>query len=342
MGRTLDAARHYADAPNEIIQPTEAAKGTFVTNPPGAEALKLLHVLTKAAGERMAEAMEHEIRLADIRANEGMRNHDRASLRKLFIELAAAVMQYDDTDAMSETVSSTLPEAETDYRDEQAGNLLITWRFGKAFRKMAEQSDLYTILDKPTLLAMKSRYAMELFRHISTMFRADRITSTTFDIAQLRAVLGVPEGRHSRFSHLKEHAITPAVEEITRTSRFIVTAAPHRTGRTVTSVTISWTEKPAEQRRETKAELDRHSAGRKHRQAGTAERIADGYPPFPSSIHSFRGGFWETVYRDAGCKADMEATRVGFIEWTKRTDKPRTPQLFFNFCKGENKRKGVQ
>ena len=38
----------------------------------------------------------------------------------------------------------------------------------------------------------------------------------------------------------------------------------------------------------------------------------------------------------------MEATRVGFIEWTERTGKPRTPQLFFNFCKGKNKRKGIQ
>ena len=205
---------------------------------------------------------------------------------------------------------------------------------------MAEQSDLYTILDKPTLLALRSRYALELFRHISTMFRTNRITRTTLDMAQLRAVLGVPEGKHTRFSHLKEHAITPAIEEITRTSRFIVTTVPHKTGRSVTSVTISWTEKPLAEKVAARAELDRHSTGRMHRQEGTAERIAK-HPPFPSNIYSFRGGFWETVYRDAGCKADMEATRAGFIEWTERTGKPRTPQLFFSFCKDENERKGI-
>ena len=90
-----------------------------------------------------------------------------------------------------------------------------------------------------------------------------------------------------------------------------------------------------------KVELDRHSAGRRHRQAGTAERIAD-HPPFPEHTNGLRyNEFWKRVYDDARCRANLEQTRTGFIEWTERTDKPRTPQLFYNFCKGENERKGI-
>ena len=48
------------------------------------------------------------------------------------------------------------------------------------------------------------------------------------------------------------------------------------------------------------------------------------------------------IYRDAGCRADMERMRLGFIEWSERTGKPQTTQLFYNFCKGENAQKGIQ
>lgn len=63
--------------------------------------------------------------------------------------------------------------------------------------------------------------------------------------------------------------------------------------------------------------------------------------PFPTSIWGFRGSAWESAYHAAGCKADMERTRLGFKQWTDRTGKPRTLRLFYNFCRGQNQRLGI-
>ena len=152
----------------------------------------------------------------------------------------------------------------------------------------------------------------------------------------------MPDGRLKRFSTLNQHALQTAIAEINATSRWTLEARPHKTGRSVSSVTISWTEKPLAEKREARAELDRHSAGRRQRQAGTAERVAED-PPFPQHKNGLRySDFWKQIYTDARCRADLEQTRTGFIEWTTRTGKPQTPQLFYNFCKGENERKGIQ
>ena len=77
-------------------------------------------------------------------------------------------------------------------------------------------------------------------------------------------------------------------------------------------------------------------------QKGTAERSAE-HPPFPQQRNGLRySDFWKRVYEDAGCRADLEETRTGFIEWTTRTTKPQSPQLFYNFCKGLNERKRIR
>ena len=345
----MDAVRHYADTPETIIEPRETARAVFTRNPPGAKALKVLLVLMDAAGPRLADDIEHEIRLSELNnrtvmgldgRTHGLHHHDRAEIRETLNDLATALLRLDEPDRMEEHIGTVAPYARIDYSEEASGDLVIRWEFGKVFRMLAERSDLYAKLDTASLLAMRSRYAIALLRHCSTHFEKTRTNRETFEVRHLREVLGVGKGKYRRFSNFAQRVLRPAIAEINMMSRWTLEATPHKTGRSVTSVTISWTEKPLAGKRAAKAELDRHSAGRQQRQAGTDERVAD-HPPFPDSIHSFRGGFWETIYRDAGCKADMEATRRGFIEWTEDTGKPRTPTLFFNFCKGENERKGI-
>ena len=354
MGRTLDAAQHYADTPETIIEPAETARAVFTRNPPSAKALKVLLVLMDAAGPRLADDIEHEIKLSELNnrtvtdrhgRTQGLHHHDSAEIRETMNDLATALLRLDEPDRMQEHIGTVAPYAKIDYSEETSGDLAIRWEFGKVFRMLAERSDLYAKLDTAALLAMRSRYAIALLRHCSTHFGKTRTNRETFAVAHLRQVLGVPDGRHKQFGHLKSRALDPAIAEINATSRWTLEATYHKTGRSVTSVTISWTEKPLTEKREAKVELDRHSAGRKHRQAGTAERIAEEprHPPFPQHRNGLHySDFWKDIYADAGCRADLEVTRTGFIEWTTRTGKPQTPQLFFNFCKGENERKGIQ
>ena len=229
MGRTLDAVEHYADTPEVVIEPTETARAVFIENPPGADALKVLIALLDKAGPQIAEDVAHEIRLRelnarkviDVQGNErGMRHHDQDAIRNVMNKLAVALLNLDEPGKQRLHIGTIVPQATIDYRDEASGDLVITWRFGAVFRKLAAESDLYTKLDAAALLAMRSRYAIALLRHCSTHFEKTKTAQQEFAVDHLRQVLGVPDGRHKNFHDLRRHALEPAIAEINATSRW--------------------------------------------------------------------------------------------------------------------------
>ena len=137
MGKTIEVARDRAFDQKHTVLPTEVARGVYIEHPPSAQALKLMHLLIATAGGRMADEVQHEIRLSDMRKIEGMRNHDRTSLRALFTQLRAAVLVYNDTKAQTEIIGGFMDEIRLDYRHEVSDDLLIKWWFGRTFRQMA-------------------------------------------------------------------------------------------------------------------------------------------------------------------------------------------------------------
>jgi len=295
MTKTTQIAADRAHDQTKSVLPAEVARGVYIENPPRAEALKLMHLLIGKAGGRMAEDVRHELRLADIKKIDGMRNHTRATLRKLFIELAGAVIVFDDTEAQCEIIGGFLDRAKLDYRHEVSDDLLVAWWFGGAFREMAEKSCHWAILDRQTVFALSSKYSILLFQHVASLVNLDHIASKTFTVPELRAVLGVPDGTLDRFADFNRRALTPAIAEINQTSRLTLTATPRKIGRTVASVTIAWEEKPHEAKQETRRELDRPKVGRKARRDGTAEAPA---LSFPSSGSVKDTQPWDKIARD--------------------------------------------
>ena len=193
MKKTTQIAADRAHDETKTVLPAEVARGIYIENPPGAEALKLMHLLIGKAGGRMAEDVRHELRLADIKKIDGMRNHSRATLRKLFIELAGAVIVFDDTEAQCEIIGGFLDRAKLDYRHEVSDDLLVAWWFGGAFREMAEISCHWAIMDRQTVFALSSKYSILLFQHVASLVNLNHIASKTFSVGELRAVLGVQD-----------------------------------------------------------------------------------------------------------------------------------------------------
>ena len=333
MTKTTQIAADRAHDDTKTVLPAEVARGVYIENPPSAEALKLMHLLIGKAGGRMADDVRHELRLADIKKIDGMRNHSRATLRKLFIELAGAVIVFDDTEAQCEIIGGFLDRAKLDYRHEVSDDLLVAWWFGGAFREMAEKSCHWAILDRQTVFALSSKYSILLFQHVASLVNLDHVTSKTFTVAELRAVLGVEPEKHKRFAELNRWAIQPAIEEISTESRFVLTVTPRKTGRTVTSITIEWAEKPSEDRKALKAEMDRHSAGRKARRNGSAETVERS---FPASGSIEFDQHWRDLKRAAGCNMDNTMIADKFRAWCAgkglALDAQNIEQAFRSFC----------
>lgn len=307
MGKTIEVAADRAFDQTKTVLPAEVARGVYMRNPPRLQALKLMHLMIATAAGRMAEEVQHQIRLSDIRKIDGMKNHDRQSLMPLFEDLAAAVLTHDDPEKKTVTIGGLMDETRIDYRDEVTGDLLVTWWFGRTFRRMAAESNHWAILDRQTVFHLGSKYSVLLFQHISSLLNLDKMNSKTFTVAELRAVLGVSEGKLDRFANLKAWALTPAIEEINQLSRITLTATPHKTGRSVSSVTISW--QPKDDPASVKRELQSHSSGRSARRNGTAETVAVTFPETGGITYS---PHWIALKREAGCNKDNELIATDF------------------------------
>lgn len=345
MVKTTQIANDRAHDEAKTVLPAEVARGVYIENPPSAEGLKLMHLLIGRAGGRMADDVRHELRLADIKKIDGMRNHTRATLRQLFIELAGAVMVFDDTEAHCEIIGGFLDRAKLDYRHEVSDDLLVAWWFGGAFREMAEKSCHWAILDRQTVFALSSKYSILLFQHIASLVNLDHVSSKSFTLPELRAVLGVTEGKMDRFSNLNQRVIIPAIAEINQTSRMTLTAKPHKIGRAVVSVTIAWGEKPHEQKRDAKRELDRPKVGRKARRDGTVETLLTAFPDFGSVKDTEP---WNEIARDNAPRIDgrhvpdLRILADAFRKWCReksiRLDATSIEKTFRTWCKSYSAR----
>jgi hypothetical protein len=280
MLRTTQVAADRAHDQTKTVLPAEVARGVYMQNAPSLKALKLMHLMIATAGGRMAEPVQHEMRLSDIRKIDGLGHHTHETLKPLFGELRAATLIHDDTEKKRVQIGGILDVAMLDYRHEVSGDTLLTWYFSRMFTAMAEQSNHWAIMDRQTVFHLGSKYSVLLFQHISSLTRLDHVANKKFTVPELRAMFGVPDGKMPRFADLNRRALEAAITEINQLSRLTLTATAHKIGRTVASVTIAWEVKPNPT--ETKRELDHSRVGRKARRDGMAETPALSFPSFGS------------------------------------------------------------
>jgi hypothetical protein len=341
MGKTIKVAADRVYDQTKTVLPAEVAQGVYMQNAPSLQALKLMHLMIGKAGGRMADDTTHEMRLSDVRKIEGMKNHDRTSLTPLFAELAAAVIISDDLEKKVVTIGGMLDEAKIDYSysDEVSGDLLISWGFGRTFRRMAQDSNHWAILDRQAVFHLGSKYSVLLFQHIASLQNLKYVSSKRFTVSELRAMFGVPEGKHKRFADLRRNIVTPVISEINSdVTRLQLKVSYHKIGRTVAEVEIAWDVK--KDLTKVRAEQDRPRVGRKARRDGTAEHAV---LVFPASGSVKDTQPWDRIARDLAPRIqgnhlpDLRVLADTFRKWCDeksiRLDAPRIEKTFTTWCK---------
>ena len=304
MGKTIEVAAERAYDQTKTVLPAEVARGVYMENAPSLRALKLMHLMIGKAGGRMADDVLHNMRLSDIRKIEGMAHHDQQSLKPLFVELRAATIIHEKPEQSTWTIGGLLDEATVDYRHELTGDVLISWSFGRTFRRMAQESNHWAILDRQAVFHLGSKYSVLLFQHIASLQNLKHVASKRFTVSELRAVFGIPEGKVKRFADLKKDVLVVAISEINSDlTRLYLTATYHKIGRTVSEVEIAWEVK--EDLTKVKAEQDRPKVGRKARQDGTAEAPALKFPEH-GSVKAAQP--WDRIARENAPRIDGRHT----------------------------------
>lgn len=339
MGKTTQVAADRAYDQSKIVLPAEVAQGVYMQNAPSLQALKLMHLMIGNAGGRMADDTTHQMRLSDVREIEGMKNHDRVSLTPLFAELAAAVIISDDTEKQVVTIGGLLDEAKIDYSDEISGDLLVSWGFGRTFRRMARESNHWAILDRQAVFHLGSKYSVLLFQHIASLQNLKYVSSKRFTVPELRAMFGIPEGKSKRFADLRRNIITPVITEINSdVTRLQLTVSYHKIGRTVAQVEIAWDVK--KDLIKVRSEQDRPKVGRKARREGTAETPVVAFPEHGTIRDR---PTWDRIARDnapkleGGHVPDLSKLADAFRKWCGEKSIPldmrSIEKTFTTWCK---------
>lgn len=324
MGKTTQVAADRAYDQTKTVLPSEVAQGVYMEHAPSLRALKLMHLMIGTAGGRMADDVTHQMRLSDVKKINGMQNHTRQTIVPLFAELRAATIIHDDVERMRVTIGGLLDETTVDYRHEVSGDILISWGFGRTFRRMAAESNHWAILDRQAVFHLGSKYSVLLFQHIASLQNLKHVTSKRFSVVEMRAVFGIPEGIMLRFANLKARAINPSIAEINSDlTRLHLTATYHKVGRTVAEIEIAWEAK--EDLTKVKAELDRPKVVRKARRDGKAETPVVVFPDF-GSVNGAQP--WDQIARDNAPRIegrhvpDLRVLADSFRKWCSERSIP--------------------
>jgi plasmid replication initiation protein len=161
--------------------------------------------------------------------------------------------------------------APTTEQDDPDG--LLYYRFHPELIDILRDSQIFGRLQKELIFAFTSKYALALYEMGEKRRNLSWKWSETFDLAELRELLGVKSGELEKFGNLNAWCLKPACAEVNGLADFSVRLDPVKTGRKVTAVKMAWWAKNIDERKAAYAELQRHKAGRRARLTGEVEAI---------------------------------------------------------------------
>ena len=240
-------------------------------------------------------------------------------------------MTYDDTESKKVSIGGLMEHTTIDYKDEENGDLALSWRFGRTFRIMAEESNHWAILDRQTVFHFQSKYSVLLFQYFASLQGLKYKTGEVFTVQQLRDLLGIPKGKHVGFGHLNSRALQPAIAEINQLARFTLTATSKKIGRTVSTIEIQW--EPKTDIGKVKRELGNSSVGRKTRRDGSVDIIPVSFPATGSVRYTKP---WEDLARENELwdyDKIADAFRSFCSDRNIKLDAQNIEEIFKNYCK---------
>jgi len=290
----------------------------------------------KTAGGAICEDRWHEMDLATLKGIKGMRNATHQEVVDLFRQLRSATLTYANLKEGYTGIYGLISVGRVEF--EEQGKL--RFRFDEEFRKVLEASNLYAVLDRQTSLALTSRYAHRLHEMIALRAGAER-TSERFTVDNLRARLGVVNGKLKSWDEFRRRALEPAIDEINQLSRFSVQwRVCRKLRRRVEEIEMTW-----EARRDldpVKQEIRRPKVGRKARRDGTAEAVAPAAPTgaliFPADIGVKFIDPWAKIREAAGIDRRLgdelaDAFRAHLAAHGIARDDPKIEATFTAFCR---------
>lgn len=240
---------------------------------------RIYNQLLDNAWDAIEKPVTHIIAKSSLRGSHNSNDRVGESIERLMGAIVKVRVTRDGEPAI-ERVQLLGGNIETERRDG-----VLEYEIPARLRKVIKNSTIFARLQREVMFALSSKYALTLYEMVQKRGNMKYKSSERFSIKELRGILGVPEGKLTTWSNLKNRAIGPSVEEVSELSDYIVEIAPVKTGRSVTHVELKWWRKDGNAVGQTERELSFSKVGRKERvkeRAGQGASFGEPLKPRPA------------------------------------------------------------
>lgn len=232
-------------------------------------AAKLFYLLVQEAGIDVATDKQHRVSLAAL--NETF-HRSADDLFEAIAELHSTTISVQVAGDRPYTKSGPIL-ADVERETEKTAAAEVRFEFSKTLRQVIGNSTHWAAVSRCAVLSFESKFSLLLYLLLS--LRAGlRKTSETFEMDDLRHILGLEEGKFSRWPDLRRFVLDRAVAEINYLAGFRIGYIPIKRGRKITAVKLTGGRKDVPNLIEAQKELDRPRVGRTMRREGKTETIA--------------------------------------------------------------------
>ncbi|MGD9786041.1 MAG: replication initiation protein [Hyphomicrobiaceae bacterium] len=135
-----------------------------------------------------------------------------------------------------------------------------------------QQSKAWATIKTHIMYALRSKYSIRLYEMVERRIGMVK-QHEQFSVEELRAMLGVPEGKLERFAEFNKHCLKPALAEVNQLTDFRVEVMAIKKGRAVEKLQMAWFKKSQKEMQDAFDERERSRVGREARLKGTVELI---------------------------------------------------------------------
>jgi len=227
---------------------------------------RVLNMLLTNAWPRITEQIEHSIPKSLLRGEHNSNDQLGDTIDRLMktIVVLKVVRNGRTSDLKVQLLGPTVEN-----RDD-SGNLY--YRFLPEMIEIIAQSDHWARLQAQVMLALTSKYAIALYEMIEKRAGLKSKFCEEFTVEEIRDVLGVPDGRMTKWANLYRFALEPAARQVREMSNCVVSIDPIRAGRQVPRVRLAWFRKDEEGLKLTYQAVEKNKTERRNRRTGKGSR----------------------------------------------------------------------
>lgn len=246
--------------PGELIDIKEISPLTLTDR-------RIYNLLIANAWDRITEPVEHIIDKSDLRGTHNGNERIEDSIRRLMSAIAEVKIIRDGKVAIKRV---QLLGGNVEQEDER-GRLYYT--FPKQLIEIVKESEVFGRLKTQIMYCFKSKYALALYEIVQKRIGLKFKQAENFTVDEMRALLGVPRDKLTRFPDFNKYALQPALREVNALSEHHVTIGMIKKGKRVDQLMLMWQDKTPEEKREVFKEIERCSVGRAARIRNTVETV---------------------------------------------------------------------